>query len=86
MEISYNNVSIDQNITLENKFESIDNNAYSVLDNLSSLRIVLKEDLLLSTIKIDRFNRFPKTSTKLNTVTSIYYGSGSIQIPTRLSR
>ena len=76
MKISYNNVSIDQNITLENKFESIDNNAYSVLDNLSSLRIVLKKDLLLNTIKIT--NEFKKNKNKF-----VIFGTGGSNLGAR---
>ena len=76
MKISYNNVSIDQNITLENKFESIDNNAYSILDNLSSLRIVLKKDLLLNTIKIT--NEFKKNKNKF-----VIFGTGGSNLGAR---
>jgi len=76
MKISYNNFSKDQNIRLENKFESIDNNAYSILDNLSSLRIVLKKDLLLSTIKIT--NDFKKNKNKY-----IIFGTGGSNLGAR---
>ena len=61
---------------MENKFESIDNKAYSILDNLSSLRIVLKKDLLLSTIKIT--NDFKKNKNKY-----IIFGTGGSNLGAR---
>ena len=76
MKISYNNFSKDDNIGLEKKFELIDNNAYSILDNLSSLRIILKKELLQSTIKVT--NDFKKNKNKF-----VIFGTGGSNLGAR---
>ena len=76
MKISYNNFSKDENIGLEKKFELIDNNAYSILDNLSSLRIILKKELLQNTIKVT--NDFKKNKNKF-----VIFGTGGSNLGAR---
>ena len=76
MKIFYKNFSKDENIGLEKKFELIDNNAYSILDNLSSLRIILKKELLQSTIKVT--NDFKKNKNKF-----VIFGTGGSNLGAR---
>ena len=61
---------------MEKKFELIDNNAYSILDNLSSLRIILKKELLQSTIKVT--NDFKKNKNKF-----VIFGTGGSNLGAR---
>ncbi len=52
MKIFYNNLSNEKNFDLKEDFKSIDCGIYSILDNLSALRIIQNNNLLLKTIQI----------------------------------